>query len=81
MVIGEAVGIVAAQSIGEAPQLTMHIPHRGAASRAAAVSQVEAKSGVVGYKDLRYVTKPNGEKGLYVAFCRVSNFRSTSSRT
>ncbi|HCY38879.1 MAG TPA: DNA-directed RNA polymerase subunit beta', partial [Neisseriales bacterium] len=63
--VGEAVGIVAAQSIGEpGTQLTMRTFHiGGAASRAAAVSQVEAKSsGVVGYKELRYVTKPNGEK-------------------
>jgi DNA-directed RNA polymerase subunit beta' len=63
--IGEAVGIVAAQSIGEpGTQLTMRTFHiGGAASRAAAVSQIEAKSsGTVGYKELRYVTKPNGEK-------------------
>lgn len=62
---GEAVGIIAAQSIGEpGTQLTMRTFHiGGAASRAAAVSQVEAKSsGIVGYKELRYVTRPNGEK-------------------
>ncbi|RTK99551.1 MAG: DNA-directed RNA polymerase subunit beta', partial [Proteobacteria bacterium] len=63
--VGEAVGIIAAQSIGEpGTQLTMRTFHiGGAASRAAAVSQVEAKSsGIVGYKDLRYVTRPSGEK-------------------
>ena len=62
--IGEAVGIVAAQSIGEpGTQLTMRTFHiGGAASRAAAVSQVEAKSnGLVNYHDLRYVTKQNGD--------------------
>lgn len=63
--VGEAVGIIAAQSIGEpGTQLTMRTFHiGGAASRAAAVSQVEAKSsGIVGCKNLRYVTRPNGEK-------------------
>lgn len=62
--IGEAVGIVAAQSIGEpGTQLTMRTFHiGGAASRAAAVSQIEAKSaGVVQYRDLRYVSRPNGD--------------------
>ena len=43
---GEAVGVIAAQSIGEpGTQLTMRTFHiGGAASRAAAASQVEAKS-------------------------------------
>ena len=62
--IGEAVGIVAAQSIGEpGTQLTMRTFHiGGAASRSAAVSKVEAKSsGIVQYRDLRYVTRQNGE--------------------
>ncbi|MDQ5919993.1 MAG: DNA-directed polymerase subunit beta [Pseudomonadota bacterium] len=62
--IGEAVGIIAAQSIGEpGTQLTMRTFHiGGAASRSAAVSKVEAKSaGVVQYRDLRYVSRQNGE--------------------
>ncbi|MFN8769559.1 MAG: DNA-directed RNA polymerase subunit beta' [Neisseriaceae bacterium] len=62
--IGEAVGIVAAQSIGEpGTQLTMRTFHiGGAASRAAAISQVESKSnGFANYRDLRYVTKQNGD--------------------
>lgn len=62
--IGEAVGIIAAQSIGEpGTQLTMRTFHiGGAASRTAAVSKVEAKSnGFVDYRDIRYVTKANGE--------------------
>jgi DNA-directed RNA polymerase subunit beta' len=61
--IGEAVGIIAAQSIGEpGTQLTMRTFHiGGAASRAAAVSSVEAKSsGIIHYRDLRYVTKESG---------------------
>ncbi len=43
---GEAVGVVAAQSIGEpGTQLTMRTFHiGGAASRAVAINQIEAKS-------------------------------------
>jgi DNA-directed RNA polymerase subunit beta' len=63
---GEAVGVVAAQSIGEpGTQLTMRTFHvGGAASRAAAQSQVEAKSsGVISLSaTMRYVTNPKGEK-------------------
>ena len=58
--VGEAVGVIAAQSIGEpGTQLTMRTFHiGGAASRAAAASQVESKSnGVVRYSaQMRYVT-------------------------
>lgn len=62
--IGEAVGIIAAQSIGEpGTQLTMRTFHiGGAASRSAAVSQIEAKSsGTIEYRDMRFVTKQTGE--------------------
>ena len=63
---GEAVGVIAAQSIGEpGTQLTMRTFHvGGAASRAAAQSHVEAKSaGTVRFTTLmRYVTNPKGEK-------------------
>ena len=63
---GEAVGVIAAQSIGEpGTQLTMRTFHvGGAASRAAAQSQVEAKSaGTVRLTaTMRYVTSPKGEK-------------------
>lgn len=62
--IGEAVGIIAAQSIGEpGTQLTMRTFHiGGAASRLAAISRVDAKSnGKIGFKDMRYVTRDNGE--------------------
>ncbi|XZG71042.1 DNA-directed RNA polymerase subunit beta' [Chitinibacteraceae bacterium HSL-7] len=62
---GEAVGVIAAQSIGEpGTQLTMRTFHiGGAASRAAAASQVETKSnGKAGYSDkMRYVTNGKGE--------------------
>jgi len=63
---GEAVGVIAAQSIGEpGTQLTMRTFHvGGAASRAAAASQVETKSaGMVRFtQNMRYVTNPKGEK-------------------
>ena len=63
---GEAVGVIAAQSIGEpGTQLTMRTFHvGGAASRAAAQSQVEAKSaGTVRLTaTMRFVTSPKGEK-------------------
>ena len=65
---GEAVGVIAAQSIGEpGTQLTMRTFHiGGAASRAAVASSVEAKSsGVIGFNaTMRYVT--NSKKELVV---------------
>ena len=65
---GEAVGVIAAQSIGEpGTQLTMRTFHiGGAASRAAVASSVEAKSnGSIGFNaTMRYVT--NGKKELVV---------------
>jgi DNA-directed RNA polymerase subunit beta' len=64
--VGEAVGVIAAQSIGEpGTQLTMRTFHvGGAASRAAAQSQIETKSaGTVRFSaSMRYVTNPKGEK-------------------
>lgn len=63
--LGEAVGVIAAQSIGEpGTQLTMRTFHiGGAASRAAVASSVEAKSnGVIGFNaTMRYVTNTKGE--------------------
>ncbi|TAH10056.1 MAG: DNA-directed RNA polymerase subunit beta' [Curvibacter sp.] len=65
---GEAVGVIAAQSIGEpGTQLTMRTFHiGGAASRAVIASSVEAKSnGVIGFNaTMRYVT--NSKKELVV---------------
>ena len=65
---GEAVGVIAAQSIGEpGTQLTMRTFHiGGAASRAAIASSVEAKSnGVIGFNPtMRYVS--NNKKELVV---------------
>ncbi|MDH1427020.1 DNA-directed RNA polymerase subunit beta' [Comamonas aquatica] len=63
--LGEAVGVIAAQSIGEpGTQLTMRTFHiGGAASRAAIASSVEAKSnGTIGFNaTMRYVTNTKGE--------------------
>jgi len=63
--VGEAVGVIAAQSIGEpGTQLTMRTFHiGGAASRAAIASSVDAKSnGVIGFNTtMRYVTNNKGE--------------------
>ncbi len=64
--VGEAIGVIAAQSIGEpGTQLTMRTFHiGGAASRTAVQSQVEAKSsGTVRFTaTMRYVTNPRGDK-------------------
>ncbi|MBK6905874.1 MAG: DNA-directed RNA polymerase subunit beta' [Rhodocyclaceae bacterium] len=63
---GEAVGVIAAQSIGEpGTQLTMRTFHvGGAASRSAAQSAIEAKSaGSARFSPtMRYVTNSKGEK-------------------
>ena len=63
---GEAVGVIAAQSIGEpGTQLTMRTFHiGGAASRSASASQVESKSnGVVRFSpQMRYVTNVKSER-------------------
>ncbi|MDR0737399.1 MAG: DNA-directed RNA polymerase subunit beta' [Zoogloeaceae bacterium] len=64
--VGEAVGVIAAQSIGEpGTQLTMRTFHvGGAASRAAAISEIESKSaGIVRFSSgVRYVKNDKGEK-------------------
>ncbi len=64
--MGEAVGVIAAQSIGEpGTQLTMRTFHiGGAVSRAASVSQVESKSnGILTFSaTMRYVTNVRNEQ-------------------
>ncbi|HNQ03378.1 MAG TPA: DNA-directed RNA polymerase subunit beta' [Thiobacillaceae bacterium] len=64
--VGEAVGVIAAQSIGEpGTQLTMRTFHiGGAASRAAAVSQIECRSsGTVRFAaSIRYITNVKDEQ-------------------
>jgi DNA-directed RNA polymerase subunit beta' len=63
---GEAIGVIAAQSIGEpGTQLTMRTFHiGGAASRTAVASQIESKSnGTVRFSPLmRYVSNARGEQ-------------------
>ena len=63
---GEAVGVIAAQSIGEpGTQLTMRTFHiGGAASRSASASQLEGKStGTVRFlPSIRYITNAKGEQ-------------------
>src|SRR5216110_290010 len=63
--VGEAVGVIAAQSIGEpGTQLTMRTFHiGGAASRTASASQLESKSaGTIRFSSLmRYVTNARNE--------------------
>ena len=61
---GEAVGVIAAQSIGEpGTQLTMRTFHiGGAASRSAAANSIEVKnSGKIRYYNIESVEKENGE--------------------
>ena len=62
--VGEAVGVIAAQSIGEpGTQLTMRTFHiGGAASRATAIDSIEVKhGGSVRLHNLKTVTRPSGE--------------------
>ena len=72
---GEAVGVIAAQSIGEpGTQLTMRTFHiGGAASRAAAASQVEAKSnGTVRFSSqMRYISNNKGELIVIGRSCEI----------
>ncbi len=72
---GEAVGVIAAQSIGEpGTQLTMRPFHiGGAASRAAAASQVEAKSnGTARFSSqMRYVANNKGELVVIGRSCEL----------
>ena len=62
--IGEAIGVIAAQSIGEpGTQLTMRTFHiGGAASRATAIDNVQVKhAGLIRLHNLKTITKENGE--------------------
>ncbi|MBD3646837.1 MAG: DNA-directed RNA polymerase subunit beta', partial [Pseudomonadales bacterium] len=62
--IGEAIGVIAAQSIGEpGTQLTMRTFHiGGAASRATAIDNVQVKhSGIIRLNNLKTIEKSSGE--------------------
>ena len=82
--VGEAVGVIAAQSIGEpGTQLTMRTFHiGGAASRTAVASQVESKSaGTVRFSALmRYVTNAQGRAGRHLALRRSDDPRRQRPR-
>ena len=73
--VGEAVGVIAAQSIGEpGTQLTMRTFHiGGAASRSAAASQVEAKSnGTVRFSSqMRYVSSNKDQLIVIGRSCEI----------
>ena len=69
--IGEAVGVIAAQSIGEpGTQLTMRTFHiGGAASRAAAVDHIQVKSsGSIRLHNLKSVENADKQPGGGIAF-------------
>ncbi|WP_420457261.1 DNA-directed RNA polymerase subunit beta' [Rubrivirga sp.] len=76
--IGEAVGVIAAQSIGEpGTQLTLRTFHiGGTASRIAAESTIEAKfAGTVAFENLRTVTDESGETPRTIALGRSGEVR------
>lgn len=62
--VGEAIGIIAAQSIGEpGTQLTMRTFHIGGTATISEVSQYEAKTlGYVKYENIRFIYNKDGEK-------------------
>ena len=73
--IGEAVGVIAAQSIGEpGTQLTMRTFHiGGAASRAAAVDSVQVKpDGTVRLHNIKTVKHASGNAGGGVPLRRIA---------
>lgn len=83
--MGEAVGVIAAQSIGEpGTQLTLRTFHvGGTASNIAAESQINAKfDGVIEFENLRTVvyTTPEGEK-TDIVLGRSGEFKITDPNT
>ncbi len=78
--IGEAVGVIAAQSIGEpGTQLTMRTFHiGGAASRATAVSNVQVKTkGAVKFQNIKFVEHASGK---YIAVSRSGELIITDAK-
>ena len=72
--VGEAVGVITAQSIGEpGTQLTMRTFHiGGAASRAAVASSVEAhSSGVISFNEISYSLIPSQKLKYIIQCCTV----------
>ncbi len=80
---GEAVGIIAAQSIGEpGTQLTLRTFHTGgAASLIASQSQVTSKfDGTVQYEDMKVIMNPDGEN-IVMSRSGVVNVLDDDNRT
>ncbi len=78
--IGEAVGVIAAQSIGEpGTQLTLRTFHvGGTASNIAAESQINAKfPGILEFENIRTVPYKNGNETLEVILGRSGEIRIT----
>ena len=76
--VGEAVGVIAAQSIGEpGTQLTLRTFHiGGTASRIAAESTIQTKfGGTVAFENLRTVTSGKGKKAKTTALGRSGEVR------
>ncbi len=81
--MGEAVGIIAAQSIGEpGTQLTLRTFHTGgAASLIASQSQVTSKfDGTVQYEDMKVIMNPDGEN-IVMSRSGVVNVLDDDNRT
>jgi DNA-directed RNA polymerase subunit beta' len=80
--MGEAVGVIAAQSIGEpGTQLTLRTFHvGGTASNIAAESQINAKfDGIIEFENLRTVTKQTEDGEIEVVLGRSGEFKITDS--
>jgi len=76
--VGESVGVVAAQSIGEpGTQLTLRTFHTGGtASRVSAESTMQAKfGGLIEFENLRHVTYDDGEEQKEIVLTRQGEIR------
>ena len=81
--VGESVGVIAAQSIGEpGTQLTMRTFHiGGAASRATAIDNIQVKhGGAVRLHNLKTVQRESGRTGCGIALRRNRDCRPAGSR-
>ncbi|WP_028295828.1 DNA-directed RNA polymerase subunit beta' [Olivibacter sitiensis] len=82
--MGEAVGVIAAQSIGEpGTQLTLRTFHvGGTASNIAAESQIIAKyDGVVEFENMRYVERETEDGQVHIVLGRSGEFKILDPET
>src|SRR5690606_16929807 len=82
--MGEAVGVIAAQSIGEpGTQLTLRTFHvGGTASNIAAESQIVAKfNGRIEFENVRFVDRDNNGEKQHVILGRSGEFRIVDTDT